>query len=123
MGRSEDVERLARCSGHPCRHLCSHGLTRYEHTRTRTHNRTRRECNTRTPHTPARARTDSLLLTTGGSAAVIQMVEDDAWKIWKDAKDMRKRAKHAKQHRKKGRFEVALGEVRRQLTHRVRPAP
>jgi hypothetical protein len=51
------------------------------------------------------------------------MVEDDAWKIWKDAKDMRKRAKHAKQERKKGRFEVALGEVRRQLTHRVRPAP
>ncbi|ELR23068.1 IQ calmodulinbinding motif domain containing protein [Acanthamoeba castellanii str. Neff] len=49
---------------------------------------------------------------------VIQMVEDDAWKIWKDAKDTRKRAKHAKQERRKGRFEVAVGEVRRQFTHR-----
>ena len=35
VGRGEDVERLARCSGHPCRHLCSHGLARYEHTLTR----------------------------------------------------------------------------------------
>jgi hypothetical protein len=52
---------------------------------------------------------------------VIQMVEDDAWKIWKDAKDMRKRAKHAKEDRKKGRFAAAMGEARRQLTHRVRP--
>jgi hypothetical protein len=129
VGRSEDVERLARCSGHPCRHLCSHGLTRYEHTRTRAHAFTTAHAGsvTRAHRTRPHAHTDSLL-TSGGSclcgrAAVIQMVEDDAWKIWKDAKDMRKRAKHAKQERRKGRFEVAVGEVRRQFTHRVRPAP